>query len=503
MKSIYSFRLDGYLMRATSRIAQIIQGSTQTLKYMGLRAYALGLALLGAVTVSTATAAPVIYTIGDSTVQTYAAGYYPRAGWGQVLQHFFDATKVTVVNKGAGGTSSRSFYNNQWPAVRDSLKAGDYVTIGFGINDSAADVERRTEPFTTFKEFLTKFVNETKAKGAIPIIVATQPRNAWNATTPPTIYPAYHDYPVASRQLAGEIGVPLIDLDKTAITLLQSVGPSYSTSFIYNHYLAGEWPNYPNGNADDVHFQEMGAIELAKLVVQGIRNLSGDANVSKLIPFLKPTYKVTFTSNNSAAGLITRTDNFPAGLTVTAYAKPNAGYAFTGWSGGVTGTKRNVTFVMGAAARTITATFMVDGSTGVIANGTYSLRNVASGKMLDNLGVSSDGATVGQWTDGTSNNQKWVVTRVSGSIYKLSCVTGGKCLDSLGNTANGASVGQWASGSSTNQQWTITVSGSNYKLTSVASGKCLDTGGGTANGSVMQLWTSGNSTNQLWQFVAP
>ncbi|HEX2853860.1 MAG TPA: RICIN domain-containing protein [Opitutaceae bacterium] len=454
--------------------------------------------------VQVAKAIPTIYTIGDSTVQTYTTGYYPRAGWGQVLPHFFDSTKVTVVNKGVGGTSSKSYYDSQWTAVKALIKAGDYVTIGFGINDSAADTARHTEPFTTFQDYLTLFVNETKAKGAFPIIVATQPRNAWNATTPPTIYPAYHDYPVASRQLAGELGVPLIDLDQRAIALLQSVGQTYSTNFIYNHYLAGEWPNYPSGASDDVHFQEMGAIELAKLVVAGIRSLSGDANVSKLIPFLKPTYKVTFTSNNPAAGLITRTENFPAGVTVTAYAWPNSGYTFSSWSGSISGTKRNLNFVMGTAARTITATFAGGGGSGPIANGTYSLRNVASGKMLDNLGATTDGATVGQWTDGTSNNQKWVVTRVSGSIYKLSCVTGGKYLDSLGHTTDGSTVGQWAGGSSTNQQWTITlVSGSNYKLTNVPSGKCLDTGGGTANGAIMQLWSSGSSTNQQWQFVAP
>src|SRR4029077_12300347 len=134
---------------------------------------------------------------------------------------------------------------------------------------------------------------------------------------------------------------------------------------------------------DDVHFQEMGAIEMAKLVVAGIRALSGDANVSKLIPFLKPTFKVTFNSNNAAAGLVTRTEFFPAGITVTAFVWPNAGFTFSNWTGSITGTKRNTTFVMGTAAKTITANF-VSGGGAPIANGTYSVRNVASLKMLDN-----------------------------------------------------------------------------------------------------------------------
>lgn len=320
------------------------------------KALALGAGLLGLFASSQAIAAPVIYTIGDSTVQSYTSGYYPRAGWGQVLGQFFDATKVTVSNKAAGGTSSKSFYEGQWPAVRSLIKAGDYVTIGFGINDSAA-APRRTEPFTTFKEYLTKFVNETKAKGAFPIIVATQPRCAWSSINPPKIYPAYHDYPVASRQLAGEIRVPLIDLDQRGIALLQPLGPIYSSNFIYHHHTAGEWANYPNGSADDVHFQEMGAIELAKLVVAGVRSLSADVNVSKLIPMLKPTYKVTFTTNNANGGLVTRTENFPAGLTVTAKAWPWAGYSFTGWSGAVSGTSTVKTFTMGTSALTINANF--------------------------------------------------------------------------------------------------------------------------------------------------
>lgn len=138
-----------------------------------------------------------------------------------------------------------------------------------------------------------------------------------------------------------------------------------------------------------------------------------------------------------------------------------------------------------------------------VANGTYSLRNRATGKMLDNLGAVTDGARVAQWANGTSNNQRWTVTFSSG-YYKLVCVTGGKCLDSLGNTANDTPVSQWASSTSPNQQWTFTATDSGYyKVINRANGKCLDTGGATADGAIMEFWTSGTSTNQQWQFVAP
>lgn len=143
------------------------------------------------------------------------------------------------------------------------------------------------------------------------------------------------------------------------------------------------------------------------------------------------------------------------------------------------------------------------GGTQTIANGTYSLRNRASGKMLDNLGSTADGANVAQWADGSSYNQRWEVT-YSGGYYKLRCLTGSKYLDSMGRTTDGSQVGQWANSSSTNQQWTIESVGSGYyRVVNRANGKALDTGGGTADGAVMQMWFTNSSNNQQWQFVAP
>jgi len=148
-------------------------------------------------------------------------------------------------------------------------------------------------------------------------------------------------------------------------------------------------------------------------------------------------------------------------------------------------------------------TFYRDATSHPVANGTYSLRNRASGKMLDNAGSTADGNPVKQYTDGTSNNQKWTVNYSNG-YYKLTCVTGGKCLDSFNNTANGSSVHQWANGGSPNQQWQIVDLGNGYfKVFNRANGKCLDTGGATADGATMQFWASGSSNNQQWAFVAP
>lgn len=132
-----------------------------------------------------------------------------------------------------------------------------------------------------------------------------------------------------------------------------------------------------------------------------------------------------------------------------------------------------------------------------IASGTYKLRNRVNGKYLDNLGVTTDGADVGQWAGSSSNNQRWIVTFTDG-YYKLRCVTGNKYLDNINHTADGSTVAQWSNSSSPNQQWFITQEGAYYKLTNRGNGKCLDNGGASTDGAYMQFWSSNTSTNQHW-----
>jgi lysophospholipase L1-like esterase len=301
-----------------------------------------------------------IFTIGDSTVQDYTAGYAPRKGWGQMLPAFFNNSNVQVVNKAVGGTSSKSFYNNHWPAVRDALAAGDFVFIQFGINDrNKADAARYTPTGGEFESYLTKFVNEAKAKGAIPVLVSTVRRNAWN--TDGTVYDSYHDHPVAVRTVAKSLNVPLIDLDAKAKVLMEGLGETYCTRFLYNNYLAGEYPNYPNGNADNVHFQEMGAIEMAKLVTDGIKELSGNADVSKLIPYLKPRYEVKVNASPSGAdSLTTRTGSYPQGLTIHLKTIPRSKSTFLNWNNSANtpvSTSRIFTFTSGNAGTTYAAIY--------------------------------------------------------------------------------------------------------------------------------------------------
>jgi fibronectin type 3 domain-containing protein len=137
------------------------------------------------------------------------------------------------------------------------------------------------------------------------------------------------------------------------------------------------------------------------------------------------------------------------------------------------------------------------------APGTYSLRNRASLRLLDNFGSSTDGAQVRQAVYSGSVNQQWVLTMIPGTTwFRLRSVATGKFLDSLGNSAEGAPVGQALENFSASQQWQVVKTDAGYyKLINVASGKCLDTGGQTSDATGLQGRSSNASANQQWKFV--
>ena len=291
-----------------------------------------------------------IHTVGDSTVQIWPTWNYPKTGWGQILNYFFNSNNVTIDDAAVGGTSSKSYYDNYWTPEKNKIKAGDFVFIQFGINDSNTNAAIHTDPETTFKGYLTNYVNEVRALGAYPILITPMRADIGNTGSP------YGIYALAVRELAVALNVPLIDLDVACGSLIFSAGTNYATQYLYMNFPAGVYSNYPTGSSDTTHFQAMGAIAMAKLIVQGIQNLGYDTNVCKLIPSLNPTCKVNF-SSGGASGLVTLSDYFPAGITVIAQAIPNSGFQFTGWSGDLTSTNAVTTFIMGNTVKNITANF--------------------------------------------------------------------------------------------------------------------------------------------------
>ena len=114
-----------------------------------------------------------IYMIGDSTManRNLKNPKNKERGWGMMLGSFFPSDKVVVSNHAASGRSTKSFINEKrWARVVALIKPGDYVFIQFGHNDEKKENPKLyTEPGGTFDDNLRKFVNETRAKGGIPV----------------------------------------------------------------------------------------------------------------------------------------------------------------------------------------------------------------------------------------------------------------------------------------------------------------------------------------------
>ncbi len=88
-----------------------------------------------------ASAVPSLYTIGDSTMSTYDARFYPRCGTGQVLPNFFSG--INIYNRATSGATTTSTLGggnqwgyNMWVDMISNVKTGDYVVLQLGINDS-------------------------------------------------------------------------------------------------------------------------------------------------------------------------------------------------------------------------------------------------------------------------------------------------------------------------------------------------------------------------------
>ncbi|KAA9332316.1 rhamnogalacturonan acetylesterase [Hymenobacter busanensis] len=210
-----------------------------------------------------------VYLIGDSTMSIKQVKAYPETGWGMPFTAFFDET-VTVDNRAQNGRSTRTFIaENRWQPVAEALKAGDYVFIQFGHNDEVPTKASYTTE-ADFRTNLVRFITETRAKKATPVLLTPVARRKFDAAG--KIEETHAVYANIVRAVAQEQSVPLIDLDQTSQALLQQFGVENS-KLLFNQLAPGEHPNYPDGRDDNTHFSELGARKMAQLVLADIRRL--------------------------------------------------------------------------------------------------------------------------------------------------------------------------------------------------------------------------------------
>lgn len=209
---------------------------------------------------------PVLFLVGNSTMRngTLGNGNNGQWGWGYYAPQYFDARQISVENQALGGMSTRTFYTDLWPAVRDGLKAGDWVIVSIGHNDSADffDKQRargvipgvnpdtlitgfnertqRQDTVYSYGRYLRMYINDIRQKGAHPILMSLTPRDAYGedgriVRKPHTLWAAY---------VAATEGVPFVDLNEISGQKLDS----------YSH-----WKEKYHFHRDRIHTSYYGA----------------------------------------------------------------------------------------------------------------------------------------------------------------------------------------------------------------------------------------------------
>lgn len=240
-----------------------------------------------------------IFLIGDSTVADYTGDYnpgksymknrYPIAGWGQEFQPFFVKDSVQNVkhlankniiihDKAKGGRSTRTFFQEgRWREVYTQLKKGDYVLIQFGHNDAAEDKPERFVNLEGYKEFLRLYVDQTREKGAIPIILSPVARNyPWKNGKLENVH---GEYPFVAEEIAKEKNVAFLDLNQISMNFFSKKGQDYVTSTYFMNFGANLYDAYPDGQKDNTHFQIAGAKAVAALVFKEFKNIIQNKNI--------------------------------------------------------------------------------------------------------------------------------------------------------------------------------------------------------------------------------
>ncbi|WP_430231221.1 rhamnogalacturonan acetylesterase [Pseudarthrobacter oxydans] len=175
---------------------------------------------------------PVIFVVGDSTSSAYQHSERPRAGWGQAFPLLL-GPQADVFDYAWSGASSKSFADaGLLDEVVALLQPGDYLLISFGHNDEKVeDPARGTDPQTTFKDYLRKYIDGAAGRGAKAVLVTPVERRRFSALG--VAQDSHGAYPQAVRELAAATGTPLVDLTASSKDLWQKLGAEGTKS----HFL--------------------------------------------------------------------------------------------------------------------------------------------------------------------------------------------------------------------------------------------------------------------------
>lgn len=231
--------------------------------------------LLTACALGALTACADIYMAGDSTMCNYNPRQYPQQGWGQALALYMK-NPDQLHNWAVGGRSAKSFKNEgRWQKLVDALQAGDYVIIAFGHNDANKAKAERYSTVPDYKELMTGFVADVRAKGATPIFATSIPHSGGFSEKDGVMSvrgsaAGIGPYVDATRELGAELSVPVLDLNRFACEDLPKRGLEKANR-LYMRIKPGEYKNHPDGKGDGCHTRDTGAYYFATAAVRAAR----------------------------------------------------------------------------------------------------------------------------------------------------------------------------------------------------------------------------------------
>ena len=226
---------------------------------------------------------PTLYLVGDSTVRNGRGdGANGQWGWGEPLVDFFDASKINVVNRALGGLSSRTYITEgRWDELLAMLKPGDFVVFQFGHNDSGPlddssrargtipgvgdesreidnPITKKHEVVYTYGWYMRKYVTDTLAKRAIPILCSPIPRKIWKDGK---VVRNSENYGGWARQVAESEKVAFVDLNEIIARRYDALGEAQVEPLFADPHT---------------HTSRAGAELNAESVVAGLKALAGN-----------------------------------------------------------------------------------------------------------------------------------------------------------------------------------------------------------------------------------
>lgn len=210
----------------------------------------------------------LVKEVFDSVAGVKVQENFLERGWGQLLPEFIN-DKAIVKNMAQNGKSTKSFVEQGlWTQIVDKLQKGDFVILQFGHNDSSLSKgERYTNP-VQFRLNFTAFIQEVKAKGAIPVLCTPVARRKFDKDS--VLVPTHGVYPDIIRKVAETYKVTMVDMEKLTSHWLKSEGVEKSNQY-FHKFPPGVSKLYPKGLDDNTHFNEAGARIVARLFVEGIK----------------------------------------------------------------------------------------------------------------------------------------------------------------------------------------------------------------------------------------